>query len=379
MGAVDYEMVDSAIRKKPSKARGNYNVYTEKDRFSIGKNASIYGTAYVVRKWKKAYPHINESTVRGFKKRYEALIRDENRKKKPHTNAIVNRPRGRPCLLGNKIDLLVQKYLKATRYKGGVVNTMVAIGTAKALIKRYPLLEKDHIEFGKPWAQSLFRRIGFVRRMKTTGKVCIPFGAQKEAELKFLHQIVKNVEKHQIPSNLVINFDQTPSKYVQISAMTMDKRGVSNVPVAGINDKRSITATFSITLDNKFLPMQLIYQGKTDQSLPKVKFPNGFSLSANESHYSNEKESLKFLEEIILPYVQAEREKLGIVDQKALLIFDVFRGQTTDKVLKVLEDNDILATKVPPNMTHLFQPLDLTVNKVAKDFTKNKFSEWFSR
>ena len=69
----------------------------------------------------------------------------------------------------------------------------------------------------------------------------------------------------------------------------------------------------------------------------------------------------------------------GIDNQKALLIFDVFRGQTTDKVLKVLEDNDILVTKVPANMTHLFQPLDLTVNKVAKDFTKEKFSEWFTR
>ena len=49
------------------------------------------------------------------------------------------------------------------------------------------------------------------------------------------------------------------------------------------------------------------------------------------------------------------------------------------KTLKVLEDNNILATKVQPNMTHLFQTLDLTVNKVAKDFTKKKFSEWFSR
>ena len=67
MGAVDYEMVYSAIRKKPSKARGSYKVYTEKDRFSIGKNASIYGTAYAVRKWKKTYPRINESTVRGLR------------------------------------------------------------------------------------------------------------------------------------------------------------------------------------------------------------------------------------------------------------------------------------------------------------------------
>ena len=37
----------------------------------------------------------------------------------------------------------------------------------------------------------------------------------------------------------------------------------------------------------------------------------------------------------------------------------------------------MLPAKVPLNMTHLFQPLDLTVNKVARDFTKKKFSEWF--
>ena len=30
-------------------------------------------------------------------------------------------------------------------------------------------------------------------------------------------------------------------------------------------------------------------------------------------------------------------------------------------------------------MTHLYQPLDLTVNKSAKDFMKKKFDEWFSR
>ena len=133
-----------------------------------------------VRRW-KIYPHINESAVRGFKQRYEAEIKDEIRKKKSPKTVIVNKFRGRLCLLGNKIKPLVQKYLKATRYKGGVVNTTVAIATAKALTKRYPLLEKDHVELGQSWAQSLFRRIGFVCRMKTTGKVKIPVGTQKEA------------------------------------------------------------------------------------------------------------------------------------------------------------------------------------------------------
>ena len=41
--------------------------------------------------------------------------------------------------------------------------------------------------------------------------------------------------------------------------------------------------------------MQLIYKGKTTISLSKAKFPEEFSLSVNESHYSNEKETFKLL------------------------------------------------------------------------------------
>ena len=204
--AVDYDMVDSAVRNKPSKVRGTYKVYSDKNHFSVGKNANIYNTSSTVRRWKKIYPHINQSKVCRFKKRYEAQIKDEIRKK----TVIVNKLRGRPSLLGNKIDPLVQKYLKATRYKRGVMNIMVAKVTTKAQTKRYPLSEKDHLELGKSWAQRFLRRLGFACRMNTSGKVKISVGVQKEAELKFLHQIVNNVEKHQIPPSLTINFDQTP-------------------------------------------------------------------------------------------------------------------------------------------------------------------------
>ena len=121
--------------------------------------------------------------------------------------------------------------------------------------------------------------------------------------------------------------------------------------------------------------MQLIYKGKTSQSHPKIPFRNGFSLSANLKYYSNETESLNFLEEIILPYVKSERERLRLETQPALLIY----LQPTDTFLDVLKDNNILSTKIPPNMTHVFQPLDLIVNKFPKDFMKGMVSTWFSR
>ena len=139
----------------------------------------------------KTYPNLNESTVQGFRKHYEAQIKDAHCKKKSPKKVIVNKLRGHPCLFGDKINPLVQNYLKATRYKGGVVNSLVAIATAKALLKRYPCLEKENLKVERSWAQSLFQCMGFNCRIKTTGKVHVPVGAQKEAELEFLHIINK--------------------------------------------------------------------------------------------------------------------------------------------------------------------------------------------
>ena len=138
-----------------------------------------------------------------------------------------------------------------------------------------------------------------------------------------------------------------------------------------------IMATFTITLDGHFLPVQLIYGGKTSKSLPRVNFPKSFSLSANPKHYSNEQESIKVLEEIIIPYVKKERERLGMEkDQAALLIMDVFKGQMTSPVLKVLSNNNILLQSLPANFTYLFQPLD--VQGGPNVMQKRKCTNWYA-
>ena len=101
-------------------------------------------------------------------------------------------------------------------------------------------------------------------------------------------------------------------------------------------------------------------------------------MSVNPKHFSNTKESIKITEEIVLSYVEKEREKLDDPGQTALLILDMFRGQMTSEVTNLLRNNIFFVT-VPNNMTHLFQPLDLTVNGCCKSFMKNKFAEWFAQ
>ena len=44
----------------------------------------------------------------------------------------------------------------------------------------------------------------------------------------------------------------------------------------------------------------------------------------------------------------------------------------------MLEDSNIDVMFVPPHCTDMLQPLDLSVNKSAKDYLKSRFQQWYS-
>ena len=64
---------------------------------------------------------------------------------------------------------------------------------------------------------------------------------------------------------LILNWDQTGIQIVPSSTWTMEREGVSRIEMIGAKDKRQITAVFCCTLQGDFLPIQLIYQGKTSR------------------------------------------------------------------------------------------------------------------
>ena len=59
----------------------------------------------------------------------------------------------------------------------------------------------------------------------------------------------------------------------------MDRQGYKRVEMTGIDDKQQITAVFCGSLTGDFLPVQLIYKGKTSLYHPKFKFPSGWHVT----------------------------------------------------------------------------------------------------
>ena len=179
---------------------------------------------------------------------------------------------------------------------------------------------------------------------------------------------------------MIIDFDQTPLSYVCTRDHTLHFKGDSSVPLKGKGKTKQITGTFAVLKFELFLPMQIIYEGKTTRCLPKnVEFPEGFNVTFTPNHWSNEEKVIEYLNEIIFPYCEAKREELDLPpDQKALLIYDVFKGQKTDRVYDLVEENDCVSRYGPNNLTDQFQPLDLITKNMAKKFLNDKSEQWYA-
>ena len=340
----------------------------------IAKYANMHGPARATAKYVKQFPKLSESTVRGWVAKYrKELSGTENNQFTINDSVIapitIGQKRGRPLSLPTELDAKLRRFIICHVIHG------VLMGLIKSDLSKYGSCLDFNVTRG--WINYLYKRMNMVRRMVTTSRPRITRSIWEETRFIFLEEIAQAVS---CPDELIINVDQTPSKFVPTDNVTMAVRGTKHIPRTDGNDKRGITTvTLSETLNGVMLPFQLIYKGKTARSLPSVPFPEGFSLSDNESHWSNQTESLKLLKEIINPYVEKVKEEMGLpVHQKALLIWDAFRGQNSQLITDALDDYNIVSVMVPKKLTHLLQPLDLTTNGSFKKIEKAAFSNYFT-
>ena len=92
-------------------------------------------------------------------------------------------------------------------------------------------------------------------RKGTTGKIEPSKRFLVEKKLAFQGRIALIIAEHDITKELILNLDQTPLSYVSPGKYTFNPKSAKTVPIKGINDKRQIAATFTVSMTGNFLPI----------------------------------------------------------------------------------------------------------------------------
>ena len=169
---------------------------------------------------------------------------------------------------------------------------------------------------------------------------------------------------------------------VPSSKWTYAERNSSSVATIGGEDKRQITACIASSLDGNFLPLQLIFQGKTPRSLPTATAASiaaEVHLTQTENHWSSQQSMQDYVKKVIVPYAnqQIETHRLNS-DAKIILVLDVWA------VHKSVEFRQFLRTHfprihlifVPPNCTSKLQVADVALQRPFKHGITSRFNMW---
>ena len=169
---------------------------------------------------------LNESTIHAF-----------NEEKSLSIVSLPMAKRGRPLLLRKELDQHVQIYLKKLRECGGSVSSRVVIAAAKGIVLacNKTLLSEfgGPVELGKPWAQSILKRLGWVKRKSTTALSKHNPEDFEKLKSTFLQEVSVLVSMEEIQPDMILNWDQSGIKVLPSTNWTLEKRGSKRIEIVG--------------------------------------------------------------------------------------------------------------------------------------------------
>lgn len=171
--------------------------------------------------------------------------------------------------------------------------------------------------------------------------------------------------------------DQTQTIYSDGFVLTYAERGAKQVSVVGAEEKRAFTLLAGIAGGGEVLPLQAIYQGGTNRSLPRqdspfypeaVKLGFRFEPSKTDTYWSTQETMELYVKHILVPYFNKHKQALKRPNQRCIWLIDVWSVHRSVDFRKFMKDNYpwIIVLYVPGGCTGIFQPCDVGIQRVLK-------------
>jgi hypothetical protein len=249
------------------------------------------------------YAELPESTVRSWHDEHGRLKEKFRRIVEEQQQVVQRGVWSSPLFaLHPDVEQAITTMLLTMRTRGATVNIMVIRLVMRAVLaERAPDLAttaKLSSGFISEWARS---NVGLTWRQRTTAASKLPDDWRVQGIL-MAKRIACAMQLYKVHPSLVVNMDQTGVHLAPADSRTYELKGAKEVSVICAEDKRQITACVASSLDGDLLPLQLIFQGKTDACHPSTTDAARKAhvhLTHSENHWSNQATMQQWIAAII--------------------------------------------------------------------------------
>lgn len=173
-----------------------------------------------------------------------------------------------------------------------------------------------------------------------------------------------------VNSKAILNYDETNFTDDPGKVKVIVRRGAKHVERIIDASKSSTSLMFSGTASGFLLPIYIVYKADHLYDTWTINAPKGTRFNRSHSGWFDTTIFEDWFFSVVLPYFK----KLG--DQKKVMIGDNLASHISQKVIKSCLDNNISFVLLPPNSTHLTQPLDVAYFRPLKIKWRQVLNSW---
>lgn len=221
---------------------------------------------------------------------------------------------------------------------------------------------------GKDWMRRFLRRyksqlsLKFCENIK---RVRAEVSAQTIAE--YFEELSKSIEG--IPPSNILNYDETNFVDDPGAEKAVVRRGSRHPHIVRDHSKSSVSVMFAGTASGEVLPLYIVYKAKHLYPAWTEKGGEGWRYNRSDSGWFDATIFEDWFFNTCLPYFRR-------LKGRKLMIGDNLSSHVSIRVVQACEDNNIKFLLLPPNCTHLLQPLDVTFFRPMKIMWRKQLGNW---
>lgn len=221
---------------------------------------------------------------------------------------------------------------------------------------------------GKDWASS------FIKRHRLSNRVCQNISRKRasvsvEDVEKFFNNLSESLEG--VPPENIVNYDETNLTDDPKSKTMLFRKGIKHPERVMNSSKSSVSLMFACSAAGDQLPPYVVYKAERMMDTWVKGGPMNARYNRTNSGWFDSHCFSDFLKNIAVPYFR----KLNN-DAPKILIGDNLASHMSATTECVCAEENIRFIFLPPNSTHLLQPLDVAVYGPMKKAWRKVLTEW---
>ncbi|XP_065639662.1 uncharacterized protein LOC136072385 [Hydra vulgaris] len=228
---------------------------------------------------------------------------------------------------------------------------------------------KEHLP-GNDWVRSFLKRHKKLLSYRACQNICRKRAAVIcDSVNRFFSNLEETIKKF-LPQN-IINYDKTNLSDDPKSKQMIFRKGTKHAKRVMNTSKSSVSIIFACSADGVFLSPYTVYKAERLMDTWILGGPMDARYNRTKSGWFDSHCFIDWMQTLVIPYFRH-------VDNDALkiLIGDNLACHLSIEVIEICEANNILMVFLPPNSTHLLQPLDLAVYGPIKSTWRKVLTAW---